>query len=141
MGESLRTRSVRTLAWLGDAHFEVLVRTRICSLGDWPVDRLDRVRARCSRAEAQARMLAQIEAELDEDESAVVGRARNQKLRAGGRAQRDVKSYRAATALEALVAWWQQSAEGRERCEALLGPILDAAIEAAFSASARPKRG
>lgn len=134
-------RSVRTLAWLGDAHFELWVRTRICELGDYPVERLDRVRAAVSRAEAQARMLTAIEPELDDDEAAVVRRARNQKLRAGGRAQRDVKAYRAATALEALVAWWASQPEGASRREVLLGPAVDAAIERAFAASKKIRRG
>ena len=133
--EHLRQRSIRTLAWLGDAEFEREVRLRLSRRGDHRTDRLDKLRARLVNAEAQAELLAElIEADaLREDELAVVGRARNTAVRGGGRrsrsgSKRSVRDYRSATALEALVAWWVHGGEA-ERFAALVGPALEARID------------
>ena len=73
----LRGRSIRTLAWLGDAEFEREVRLRLARRGDYPTDRLHALKARVVCAEAQAELLAAIEPELDEHEAGVVRRGRN----------------------------------------------------------------
>lgn len=125
----LRTRSSRTLAWLGDAEFEREVRLRLSRRGDYPTDRLDKLRARIVNAEAQAALLAELIAAgaLRDDELGVVGRARNTKVRGPARGQRSVRDYRAATALEALIAWWLVGGENA-RFEALIVPAIEARI-------------
>jgi ribonuclease-3 family protein len=139
---ALRDRSVRTLAWLGDAEFERELRWRISARGDHPIDRLDRARARIARAEGQAALLAVIEPALRESELSVVRRARNAAGRSTGRGRRDVKAYRAATALEALVAHWAIDGAGsRGRFAAVLAGPLERAIDDALSTSRRPRRG
>lgn len=141
MGDDLRRRSIRTLAWLGDAEFEREVRVRLARRGDYPTDRLHALKARIVCAEAQAELLAAIEPELDEHEVAVVRRGRNVGLKASGRAARDVRAYRAATGLEALVAYWCFGEPAvRSRFETLIGPRLEAAIDAAIATLA-PRRG
>jgi ribonuclease-3 family protein len=126
----LRGRSVRTLAWLGDAEFERVVRLRLSLRGDYPTDRLDKLRAQIVNAEAQAALLGElIEAgSLREDELALVGRARNTAVRGGSRSRRNVRDYRAATALEALIAWWLTGGEG-ERFAALIVPAIEARLD------------
>ena len=136
----LRERSIRTLAWIGDAEFERELRIRLARRGDYPLDRLDGARAMISRAEAQARLLATIEEQLDPGELAVIQRARNASLKAGARSQRDTKAYRAATALEALVAHWMLG-DDRHRFDELLVPEIEAAIDEAIARSRRPRRG
>lgn len=129
----LRGRSIRTLAWLGDVEFEREVRLRLSRRGDYPTDRLDKLRARLVQAEAQAALLADlIEAgQLREDELAVVSRARNAPVsRTSGR--RGVREYRAATALEALIAWWLVGGEP-QRFEALIIPAIEAQIDRLLS--------
>ena len=133
----LRGRSIRTLAWLGDVEFEREVRIRLSRRGDYPTDRLDKLRARLVQAEAQASLLAALlEADrLREDELAVVGRARNAPVnRASGR--RGVREYRAATALEALIAWWIVGGE-LDRFEALIVPAIEAQIDQLLHATVR----
>lgn len=138
--QDLRGRSIRTLAWIGDAEFEREVRLRLARRGDWPTDRLHVLKARIVCAEAQAALLAAIEPELDALEAGVVRRGRNVGLKASGRAARDVRAYRAATGLEALIAYWCLGEPAvRARFEALLGPKLEAAIDAAMSSL--PARG
>lgn len=138
----LATRSVRSLAWVGDAIFELHVRTQVALRGDFPVDRLDAIKAAVVRAERQAELLAQILEQLDEAEAAVVRRARNTAPPSSARGRRSMLEYRAASALEALVAVWWTSAQGIARMDALLGPPIAAAIDEAIAAvGKRPKRG
>ena len=130
---TLRGRSIRTLAWLGDVEFEREVRLRLSRRGDYPTDRLDKLRARLVQAEAQAALLAALleAGHLREDELAIVGRARNAAIgRTSGR--RGVREYRAATALEALIAWWIVGGE-LQRFEALIIPAIEAQIDALLS--------
>jgi 23S rRNA maturation mini-RNase III len=119
MSELLGERSVRTLAWLGDAEFEREVRMRLARRGDYPTDRLHAMKALVVCAEAQAELLAAIEAGLDEVEAGVVRRARNLNHKAGGRGVRSVRDYRAATgargagrALVLLGGRWARAAGG-----------------------------
>lgn len=143
MSELLGERSVRTLAWLGDAEFEREVRIRLARRGDYPTDRLHAMKALVVCAEAQAELLAAIEAELDEAEAGVVRRARNLNHKAGGRGVRSTRQYRAATGLEALVGHWCfVVAGGRERLNAVVIPWIEARIDAAVgSASQALRRG
>lgn len=141
MHQDLRGRSIRTLAWLGDAEFEREVRLRLARRGDYPTDRLHVLKAKIVCAEAQAELLAALEPELDEVEASVVRRGRNLGLKASGRGARDVRAYRAATGLEALVAYWCfGEAADRSRFEALIGPRLEAAIDAALASMPRRTR-
>lgn len=127
---ALRGRSIRTLAWLGDVEFEREVRLRLSRRGDYPTDRLDKLRARIVKAEAQAALLAELVegGVLRDDELGVVGRARNTAVNRTG-ARRGIREYRAATALEALIAWWIVGGEA-QRFEALIIPAIEARIDA-----------
>ena len=136
-------RSIRTLAWLGDAFFEDEVRVRVASRGDYPIDRLDAIKAAVVRSETQAALLAELEPELGDDEQTLVRRARNTAPPAGARGRRTTKDYRSASALEALVALWRLTGDdGRARLEAVLVPRLDVVIDAAVAQHGRRlKRG
>ncbi len=134
-------RSIRSLAWMGDAQFELDLRIRIEARGDWPVERLDRIRSKISCAESQAALLSEIEDHLDDSEAGVVRRGKNASLRSSGRVQRDVKAYRAATGFEALIAFLSlQGEEGRDRLATLLEAPLEAAIDRAFASTEPIKR-
>jgi len=138
----LALRSVRTLAWVGDALFEQRVRASVALRGDFSVDRLDVIKAAVVRAERQALLLESIAAELDDVESAMVRRARNTTPPSSARGRRTMQSYRAASALEALVALWSTTAAGVARLEAVLMPKVEAAIdEAIATVGKRPRRG
>ncbi len=137
----LPDRSIRTLAWLGDAEFEREVRLRLARRGDYPTDRLHAMKALVVCAEAQAELLAQIEPVLDEVEAGVVRRARNLNVKTGGRGVRSTRDYRSSTALEALVAHWCMiCADGRLRFEALVVPWLEGRIDAAIVAAGQALR-
>ena len=140
----LRGRSLRTLAWLGDVEFEREVRYRLARRGDYPSDRLDAMKTGVVRAEAQAQLLEIVLPGLAPEELDLVRRGRNAAPPAAARGgRRRMQDYRAATALEALVATWCLGGEaGRERMQQVLGPALDAAIDRAVATHARrPRRG
>jgi ribonuclease-3 family protein len=137
----LAARSVRTLAWLGDAEFEREIRLRIARRGDYPTDRLDAIKARIVRAESQARLLESLEHDLGEEELSVVRRGRNTRPTSSGRRVK-TRAYRAATALEALVAFWKlDGTRGQRRFDRILGPLLEAAIDEALASTQKPRRG
>jgi ribonuclease-3 family protein len=140
---SLRTRSIRTLAWLGDAEFERQVRWRVAARGDYPTDRLDAIKAAIVRAEAQAALLARIEPELNAEELDVVRRGRNAALPTSARGRKNTQAYRASTAFEALVAHMILAGDdGAARFDALVGPALDVAVDDALALHAtRPRKG
>ena len=126
---ALRDRSIRTLAWLGDGEFEREVRLRLVRRGDYSTDRLDKMRAKIVNAHAQALLLAELLERLDETEKGVVRRGRNAAPRGSGRGSGGVREYRAATGLEALVAWWLLG-DLRSRFDELIVPAIEARIDA-----------
>lgn len=139
--EALLHRSVRTLAWLGDAAYERDVRWRLARRGDHPVDRLDTMKADVVRAEAQAALLEAIDPELTDDERSVVQRGRNAKT-TSLRGKKDTQTYRSATGFEALVARWALLEGAWSRYETLVVPRLEPMLDAAVQKRAKkPKRG
>ena len=94
-----------TLAYLGDAVYELWVRTHLLELGHEKVRELHKQAISYVRASTQAQLLHALLPELDEVEHQVVLRGRNSK---GGHPKNvDVVTYRHATAFESLVGYWQ----------------------------------
>ncbi len=141
--DALLGRSIKTLAWLGDAAFEREARWRVARRGDYPIDRLDAIKAEIVRAESQAKLLGRIEPELEESERDVVRRGVNASVSSSPRGRRSTKDYRRATGFEALVAVWSlRGAGGEDRFASLVGPPLEEAIDDAVARLAtRPRRG
>ena len=119
------SRSLRALAWLGDAEFEREVRWLLVQTGDHPPKTLDRIKAKLVNAQAQAHLLESVKPRLTEREKQLLRRATNLGVRGTGRGNADTRTYRQATALEALVAYWTyETHEGPNRLEMLLRPSL-----------------
>lgn len=93
-----------SLAYLGDAVYELWVRQHLLEQGYEKVKELHREAVNYVRASTQARILRRIIPELSDIEQQVVMRGRNAK---GGYPRNvDVVTYRYATAFEALVGYW-----------------------------------
>lgn len=93
-----------TLAYLGDAVYELWVRTHLLELGHEKVRELHKQAISYVRASTQAQLLHALFPDLDEVEQQVVLRGRNAK---GGHPKNvDVVTYRHATAFESLVGYW-----------------------------------
>lgn len=93
-----------TLAYLGDAVYELWVRTHLLELGYEKVKDLHHAATDYVRASTQAQLLQGLMAELTETENQVVMRGRNTK--GSHPKSTDVITYRHATAFEALVGYW-----------------------------------
>lgn len=89
------------LAWLGDAVFELLVRAKIASGGNAPVNELFAGAKKYSNAAAQSVFYSVLEPVLTSEEVAVLKRGRNAKSVTRAK-NAGVVDYRRATGVEAL---------------------------------------
>src|SRR5665648_78233 len=107
MGDCMRNwqeMNALTLAYLGDAVYELWVRTHMLELGHEKVKELHKQAVSYVRASTQAQILHVLLPELNAIEHQVVLRGRNAK---GGHPKNvDVVTYRHATAFESLVGYW-----------------------------------
>ena len=102
--DQLRAISSIGLAHMGDAVFEVMVRTWLCEHGKATGKGLHQATIRLVCAESQAEKAERILSMLTEEELAVFKRGRNAQVRSvPGHASR--AQYGEATALEALLGW------------------------------------
>ena len=111
--DQLRTISSIGLAHMGDAVFEILVRTWLCAHGKATGKGLHQATIALVRAESQAEMAGRILPLLTEEEAAVFRRGRNAQVHSvpphASRAQ-----YGEATALAALFGWlWLRGRKDR----------------------------
>ena len=111
--DQLRTISSIGLAHMGDAVFEILVRTWLCAHGKATGKGLHQATIALVRAESQAEKAERILPLLTEEETAVFRRGRNAQVHSvpphASRAQ-----YGEATALEALFGWlWLKGRKDR----------------------------
>lgn len=111
----LNAMSILSLAHVGDAVYELLVRTRLAEGGQTRVVDLHRATVAFVRAPAQARAAALILPELSEAERSVYRRGRNSHVNSVPHAASKAE-YHAATGLEAVFGWlWLAGESGRIR--------------------------
>ena len=111
--DQLRTISSIGLAHMGDAVFEILVRTWLCAHGKATGKGLHQATIALVRAESQAEKAQRVLPLLSEEELAVFKRGRNAQVHSipphASRAQ-----YGEATALESLFGWlWLRGRKDR----------------------------
>ena len=120
--DEIRAISSIGLAHLGDAVYELLVRTYLCAHGKATGKGLHRATVELVRAPAQAEAAEKILAMLTEEDQAVFRRGRNANVHSipqnASRAQ-----YQQATALEALVGWLYLRGE-KARIEELFAVMM-----------------
>ena len=96
--------SMLGLAHVGDAVYELLIRSMLCQQGHYAVGDLHRSTVTLVRAEAQAQAMALLLDLLDEQELAVYKRGRNTRVNSVPK-HAQLSQYHAATGLEALFGW------------------------------------
>ena len=121
--DQLRAISSIGLAHMGDAVFEILVRTWLCAHGKATGKGLHQATIRQVCAESQAEKAERILPLLTEEEMAVFKRGRNAQVHTvPGHASR--AQYGEATALEALLGWlWLRGQKDR------IGQLFDNMME------------
>ena len=90
-----------TLAYIGDAVFELMARQHMIEKGSRQVDRLHKRTTAVVNAGAQSEMINAVMDELTEKEKAVFKRGRNSSTVTAAKHQ-SISDYRRATGLEAL---------------------------------------
>lgn len=100
----VRAYSPLTLAYLGDAVFEVFIRSLIVERSNAPVNKLHKRSSALVKASAQAALINVIEPRLSEEESSVYKRGRNAKSYTMAK-HATMTDYRMATGLEALMGY------------------------------------
>lgn len=103
-GVNPRELSPLVLAYIGDAVFELIVRTKVVGEGNAPVNKLHKKSKGYVNAKAQADMFFVMEEHLTEDEKVVYKRGRNAKSFTSPK-NADIIDYRNATGLEALIGY------------------------------------
>ena len=92
------------LAYIGDAVYEIMIRTKVVNDGNVQVNKLHKHTAGLVKASAQMELLLAVWEELTEEEKTVCRRGRNAK--SGSMAKNaTMKEYRMATGYEALVGY------------------------------------
>ena len=93
-----------TLAYIGDAVYEIIIRTILVEHGNAPVNKLHQKASSLVKAQAQANLIHLIEKDLTEEELSVYKRGRNAKSATTAK-NASIRDYRTATGLEALVGY------------------------------------
>ena len=97
----IRTYSPLTLAYIGDAIYDLVIRTIVVERGNRSANNLHKKTVTYVNARVQARMVDALEEELTEEEAAVYHRGRNAKSYTSAK-NASIIEYRKATGLEAL---------------------------------------
>lgn len=97
----IRTYSPLTLAYIGDAIYDLVIRTVVVERANQSANNLHKKTVRYVNARIQAKMIGALESELTEDEVAVYHRGRNAKSYTSAK-NASIIEYRKATGLEAL---------------------------------------
>lgn len=111
----------QTLAYIGDAVFELHVRETLLEKGYVKPDDLHKTAIRHTGAEGQKNALESIRPLLDEEEAVVVKRGRNASTARRAK-NASLATYRLATGFEALIGFLYLSGR-RERLHTLLHAI------------------
>lgn len=97
----IRAYSPLTLAYIGDAVYDLVIRTIVVERANRPANKLHKTVIRYVNAGTQAQMIMALEEELTEEEKAVYHRGRNAKSYTSAK-NASIADYRKATGLEAL---------------------------------------
>lgn len=100
----VHTYSPLVLAYIGDAVYELLIRTKVINHGSMQVNKMHKKSSSLVKAETQANLIKVLQEELTEEELAVYKRGRNAKSVSTAK-HATMIDYRIATGFEALVGY------------------------------------
>ncbi len=114
--------SALTLAYIGDAVYELFVRTYLLRDANFPVQKLHKSAIKMVNAKAQSDLFQKIKDVLSEEETAVYKRGRNTNSHPPKNA--DMVNYKSATGIEALIGYLYLKGDS-ERILELLRFLID----------------
>ena len=100
----LQQYSPLTLAYIGDAAYELIIRTVLVRRGNAPVNKLHRRASSLVKAENQSSMVRVLEPKFTEEEEKVYKRGRNAKSATSAK-NASIGDYRRATGFEAVMGY------------------------------------
>ena len=92
------------LAYIGDAVYDIIIRTIIVDLGNKKVSKFHRMTSSIVKAESQAKLMKTIMEDLTEEEETIFRHGRNAKSPTSAK-NASIVDYRVATGFEALVGY------------------------------------
>lgn len=119
----IRTYSPLTLAYIGDAVYELVIRTIVVERSNTSANNLHKKAVRYVNAGTQAQMIEALQAELSEEERAIYKRGRNAKSYTTAK-NASVIDYRKATGFEALCGYLYLTGK-QERMLALIRSAIE----------------
>ncbi len=112
----VRSYSPLVLAYIGDAVYELLIRTRVINQGSMQVNKMNKRSISLVKAETQANLMKALMEELTEEELAVYKRGRNAKSGTMPK-HATMADYRMATGFEALIGYLYLTGKQRRMLE------------------------
>lgn len=100
----VRQYSALTLAYIGDAVYEIVIRSYLVERGNAPVEKLHKRASQMVKAKTQAELVMAIQDQLTEEELTVYKRGRNAKSYTMAK-NATMSDYRKATGCEALIGY------------------------------------
>ena len=100
-GQSAKELSPLVLAYIGDAVYEIMVRTMVVSMGNMPVNKMHKLSREYVKGKGQSDLYFRIENMLTDEEMAVFKRGRNAKSHTMAK-NAEMIDYKHATGFEAL---------------------------------------
>lgn len=102
--QDVRTYSPLTLAYIGDAVYEVIIRTVVVERANRPANALHHITVKYVSAGAQSRIIQALMEELTEEEQAVYRRGKNAKPHTTAK-NASLSDYMKATGFEAVIGY------------------------------------
>ena len=124
-GVDIRTYSPLTLAYIGDAVFEIIIRTLIVEKGQRAANTLHRHTTKIVCAQTQAKMIEAVYESLTEEEQEVYRRGKNTKTNSSAK-NASLSDYHKATGFEALCGYLFLK-DNMERITQIMGQSLEEA--------------
>ena len=112
------------LAYMGDAVYEVLIRTRVMNRGSMQVNKMHKKSASLVKAEAQARMIQALQEELTEEEKELVSQLSSYEEKFDAAMDDDLNTADALAAIFELVRFANTHA-GEESSKAFLSALKE----------------
>lgn len=119
----IKSYSGLTLAYIGDAIYDLVIRTYIVWHGNAPVNKLHKQVVKLVQASAQAKLYHTVQDMLTEEEEIIYKRGRNAKSFTSAK-NADIVEYRTATGLEALFGYLYLTGQTTRLLE-LIHPVIN----------------
>lgn len=116
-----------SLAYIGDAVYEVYIRSFIMKDANMPVNKLHKAATNYVKAKAQSNIIMALSDRLTEEETAVYKRGRNAHSYTSAK-NADIVDYRRATGFEALIGYLYLGGE-KDRLEEIIQMSIDFIVE------------